>query len=35
VLKQNIILPARAKLFFKDPAFTPEGHLVLTTTVKN
>jgi hypothetical protein len=35
VLKQNIILPARTKIFFKDPVFTPEGHLVLTSTVKN
>jgi hypothetical protein len=33
--RQRIILPAGGVFFFKDPVFSSEGHLMLTTTYKN
>lgn len=33
--KTTLIPPGAGKFFFKEPWFTPEGHLVLTLTVRN
>ncbi len=34
-IKTRLILPAVNKLFFKDAIISPEGHLMMTTTIKD
>jgi hypothetical protein len=34
-IKNRLVLPAGSKFFFKDAIVSPEGHLIMTVTIKN